>query len=426
MNGVTTENEGACTTVLDNNNKSSANVPSRIKDLLHLGSSYAFSGAGNLADKYCNRTMPVIEQETPSPFSAIIVDGGDWASSGAVGWATIESWGSPSGIEVRHANNLNVMFRNGNAGGYGWGQITSVTNAWESEARGLGVLDEDYSLPNLGTSAKAPYASTFETTSPFCGVEPCPWVMPNFSATLLAATDCPDGNIASCTPFPDSFANILPVSCRTVFKSVDWNTGGVPPGTAPAHLYLRSNSCPGFTWGQNITDVTVSAYLIVTGQQAASFTGSISGTTLTVSSGTGIAIGQYLSDGSAGHVTAGTYITGGSGTSWTINNSQTVSGEAMYTSPPVTWRHIGQSPVLYLDATTLSLMFPGLGIYLDSGDGSGSVPFIVTGVYQDLGYVTVMRASSAGGDLMPGTATTVYSCTSACTIGQAAFAFTAY
>jgi hypothetical protein len=57
------------------------------------------------------------------------------------------------------------------------------------------------------------------------------------------------------------------------------------------------------------------------------FTGSISGTTLTVSGVTGtIAIGQTLYG--AG-VSAGTTITGGSGTSWTVNNSQTVSSEAM-------------------------------------------------------------------------------------------------
>jgi hypothetical protein len=159
MNGVTTENESSCATVIDNINKSSTNVPSRVKDLLNLGSSYHFS-VGNLAEQYCVRTMPVIEQESPT--SAIIVDGGDWASGGA-GWQTIESWGAPSGIAVRSAQNLNVMFRDGHAGGHGWGQITGITDSWESEARGLGTLDQDYSLPSL-PNGRAPYASTFETT----------------------------------------------------------------------------------------------------------------------------------------------------------------------------------------------------------------------------------------------------------------------
>lgn len=57
------------------------------------------------------------------------------------------------------------------------------------------------------------------------------------------------------------------------------------------------------------------------------FTGSITGTALTVSGVTGtIAIGQTLYG--AG-VTAGTTITAGSGTSWTVSTSQTVASEAM-------------------------------------------------------------------------------------------------
>ena len=63
----------------------------------------------------------------------------------------------------------------------------------------------------------------------------------------------------------------------------------------------------------------------------ASFTGTISGTTLTVSGVTGtIAIGQVLMD-YTGNVIPGTTITAGSGTTWTVSNSQTVSvGETMY------------------------------------------------------------------------------------------------
>jgi hypothetical protein len=58
-----------------------------------------------------------------------------------------------------------------------------------------------------------------------------------------------------------------------------------------------------------------------------SFTGSISGTTLTSSALTGtIEIGQTVYGTG---VTAGTIITGGSGTSWTVNNSQTVTSRAM-------------------------------------------------------------------------------------------------
>lgn len=62
---------------------------------------------------------------------------------------------------------------------------------------------------------------------------------------------------------------------------------------------------------------------------AASFTGSISGTTLTVSSVTGvIAAGQTLGANTGG-VAGGTRIVSGSGSTWTVSPSQTVSSRAM-------------------------------------------------------------------------------------------------
>jgi len=61
----------------------------------------------------------------------------------------------------------------------------------------------------------------------------------------------------------------------------------------------------------------------------AQFTGSIAGTTLTVSGVTGtIAAGQLLQDAS-GVIANGTTIVSGSGTSWTVSISQTVSSELM-------------------------------------------------------------------------------------------------
>ena len=66
---------------------------------------------------------------------------------------------------------------------------------------------------------------------------------------------------------------------------------------------------------------------------AATFTGTTSGTTLTVSSVTGtIKIGQIVTGGT---VAAGTYITAGSGTSWTISVSQsaTATGSTLAITP---------------------------------------------------------------------------------------------
>jgi len=55
-------------------------------------------------------------------------------------------------------------------------------------------------------------------------------------------------------------------------------------------------------------------------------TGSISGTALTVSSGTGIAVGQNVT---GANVQPGTQIVSGSGTSWVVSPSQTVSSTSM-------------------------------------------------------------------------------------------------
>jgi len=68
---------------------------------------------------------------------------------------------------------------------------------------------------------------------------------------------------------------------------------------------------------------------------AATFTGSIAGTTLTVSSvaSGAVAVGAFIVD-EAGSIAAGTKILSGSGTTWTVNNSQTVASESMYAVVP--------------------------------------------------------------------------------------------
>lgn len=72
----------------------------------------------------------------------------------------------------------------------------------------------------------------------------------------------------------------------------------------------------------------------------ASFTGSISGTTLTVSGVTGtIRVGQaVLGTGVTVNGTVATYITAGSGSTWTVSISQNVSSRAMTTKQGTTGR----------------------------------------------------------------------------------------
>ncbi len=90
------------------------------------------------------------------------------------------------------------------------------------------------------------------------------------------------------------------------------------------------------------------------------FTGSISGTTLTVSalaSGT-IAIGQSIFD-TTGIIVPGTMITAGSGSSWTVSNSQTVSGETITAAVADlndVQMQINEAPVLSAVNITLTLV----------------------------------------------------------------------
>ena len=167
-------------------------------------------------------------------------------------------------------------------------------------------------------------------SGPYCGWRPCPWTTPGLPAGLYSSVS---GGLGTIGTYP-------PINCETVYKNVDYDAGTL------THLWLRSASCPGFSWGQNLTNALV----------------------------------------------RGT----------------------------VTWSYKGQSNVLYLDSKSLGWMFPGLGIGLPD-PVSGTDFYMVSGVFPDLGYVTVY-----GFDGLEGTKTTVYSCLSSCTIAQKAYLWTAY
>jgi hypothetical protein len=223
-----------------------------------------------------------------------------------------------------------------------------------------------------------------------------------------------------------------PVACRTVFKSVDWNTGAVTvPSTAGGGIFKRSASCPGYSYGKNLTQTTLgsTANAVVTGKIDNGSGGS--GNILNVSAVTSGALsaGDVLTGtnvSAATHIlpfgTNGTTGTGGTGTYIVSVNSTAAS--TTITAPSVTWSYQAGSAVLYLDATTIQWMFPGLGININNG--GGGVNYVVTGVYPYLGYVTVINATANAGALLAGTVGTNYSCSSSCTIGQASFAWSAY
>ena len=97
--------------------------------------------------------------------------------------------------------------------------------------------------------------------------------------------------------------------------------------------------------GVSVTNATYGYY------NAATFTGSISATTLTVSAVTGtVSIGQLVYGGT---VTANTYITAGSGSTWTVSISQTstatgsAGGGAAYSTDGINWTGVTSAYVYY-------------------------------------------------------------------------------
>ena len=236
--------------------------------------------------------------------------------------------------------------------------------------------------------------------------------------------DSSSGSPVALTAAMGGLGTYPPIACRTVFKSVDWNTPAVTsPSTAGGGIFLRSASCPGYSYGQNLTTATLGATTnaVVAGTINNGSGGSGSILTVTaVTSGT-LHVGDSLSGTS---VPTGEHIiqpltgTGGTGT-YLVSENATVASETL-TDPVGAYAYEAGSPVLYLDATTMGWMFPGLGISI------GGQPYIVTGVYPYLGYATVVWAANNAGGPLQGSSGTVYGCTSGCTIGQAPFAWTAY
>lgn len=89
------------------------------------------------------------------------------------------------------------------------------------------------------------------------------------------------------------------------------------------------------------------------------FTGAIAGTTLSVSATASgaVAIGQTISD-AAGLITPGTKILSGSGTTWTINNAQTVGSRTMTgaaTNLTLTSVHADQTPTINVNNIAVTL-----------------------------------------------------------------------
>lgn len=338
MDGVHIENPSACQSVLITTAGFSGDVSGEVKNPFFNSDPSQPVGTAN---QYCQAVFPFIGQDVGGYRGTISLEGGTWNGAGA----TLNAYPlllQTGNVPVISGSKLNQLWLNewvNNVDVYGYTEV-SDGGQFATVPRGAGQWDNDYFLSPAWASG-AYYAGKVnalsgDLTSPFCGYEPCPWTTPNMSPTLYAKVSGTLGALGS----------YAPVACRTVFKSVDWNS------TALTHLFLRSASCPGYSYGQHLTDSLI----------------------------------------------------GGT----------------------VTWSYIGGSNDLYLDAKTLSWMFSGLGISINNGNGA--VPYIVTGIFPQLGYVTVIKAANNypyNGPLA-GTNGTVYSCASSCIIGQAAYLWTAY
>lgn len=122
---------------------------------------------------------------------------------------------------------------------------------------------------------------------------------------------------------PSNALTLIQNAIISAFAGLDGGPRAKIGSTVFASRYYAAVALLG-SWAQIVS--------IVLGEsgQAATFTGSISGTTLSVSlvSAGAIAVGQLLQDVS-GHLLPGTVVVSGSGSTWTISPSQTVGSEVM-------------------------------------------------------------------------------------------------
>lgn len=143
------------------------------------------------------------------------------------------------------------------------------------------------------------------------------------SAPVLIAV-----SLANNAQVPSDATTLIQNAIIAAFSGADGGPRARIGGTVYASRFYSPVAQLG-SWAQ-IISIDVSSLNNV----IASFTGSIAGDTLTVSSVTGtIAIGQTVMD-PQGDVAPGTVITAGAGLSWTVSVSQAVASQPMTTSKP--------------------------------------------------------------------------------------------
>jgi hypothetical protein len=192
-----------------------------------------------------------------------------------------------------------------------------------------------------------------------------------------SGTSTPQGSFTTTVLSPSGWAaftnNSITVTSLTLVTG-----GGI--GFANA-LYLQNPYSP--AQGAGTGGITCS----IAPGTAATFTGSITGTTLTVSGVTGTIIAGSLLTG--GTVTAGTFIVSGSSTTWTVSTSQT---STCTTSTPIVLTVTGTNPNVYGELM-VGTNITGAGITANTFiTAFGAVNANQTGTY----YVSQSQTVSSG------------------------------
>jgi hypothetical protein len=270
LEGVHVENPSACSTLLELSSSWGGQVTNELRDIYFNTDITAPAGVENAA---CQQSFPLIggssQRFSSSGPGSVFLRGGNYDSSS---YPINIDLGFQAQIRGDLLNNARFNLRVWDDAGHSYGQVARPIpfdpsghpslNQVPTAARGIGWWDNDYSQSAGAVSSPQMFQINGELTSPFCGYESCGYAIPNLSPTLLSLV-CPGANLSSCGPL-GPLGSYPPIACRTVFKSMDWNTGAV------AHPFLRSASCPGYSYGQNLTDSLVGGTITYQGTYGSS------------------------------------------------------------------------------------------------------------------------------------------------------------
>lgn len=255
--GVHVENPVACTTLFDPADVwGGQNSTEIVNPFFNYDLSLVTSGA-TTADIYCQQTFPFIggsqeSQNSAAPIS-IRLQGGNYSNitGGNSVILAVNPYTQLSGKDLGPAGfNLDVFDSSscaygqiGNASPFSDACYGSSAVQFATIARGAGRWDQNYFMPSKARDGGAAwvYLNSSEMSADYCGYEPCPDRTPNLSPSIYTSVS---GTLGALGTYP-------PIACRTVFKSVDWDTGAL------SHLWLRSASCPGYSYGQSLTNALV-------------------------------------------------------------------------------------------------------------------------------------------------------------------------